>query len=298
MNSPKGLLGPMRVAFLVLPPVCVLLGVGTAAWSGGPVNLVHVALVLVGALAAHISVNALNEYFDFKSGLDLRTVRTPFSGGSGTLPADPAMARSALNTGLIALAITGVIGLYFSTVRGWALLPLGLLGLLVIVAYTPWLTRYAFLCLITPGLGFGPLMVMGTDFVLTGSYSWAAFFASLVPFFLVNDLLLLNQFPDVEADRSAGRRHLLIVAGNRASSVVYVLFLFLAFLSIAAGVWLGHLPVPGLLGLLALVIAVPTAVGAIRHAENLEKLMPYLGLNVLLNVITPLLLAIGLLVAA
>jgi len=298
MNSPKQLLGPMRVAFLVLPPVCVLLGVGTAAWTNGPINAVHAVLIFIGALAAHISVNALNEYFDFKSGLDLRTVRTPFSGGSGTLPANPAMARSALYTGLIALAITGLIGLYFSFIRGWALLPLGLLGLVVIVAYTPWLTRSAVLCLIAPGLGFGPLMVMGTDFALTGSYSWTAFFASLVPFFLVSDLLLLNQFPDVEADRATGRRHLLIVAGKKTSSVVYVAFLFLAYVAIAAGVWLGYLPVLGLLGLVPLVIAVPTAIGVLRHAENPEKLMPYLGLNVLLNVLTPLLLAIGLLVAA
>ena len=297
MNSPKQLLGPMRVAFLVLPPVCVLLGAGTAAWTNGPINAIHLVLVFIGALAAHISVNALNEYFDFKSGLDLQTMRTPFSGGSGTLPANPAMARTALNTGLIALAITSLIGLYFTFVRGWALLPLGLLGLVVIVAYTPWLTRYPLLCLIAPGLGFGPLMVMGTDFALTGSYSWTAFFASLVPFFLVSDLLLLNQFPDVEADRSAGRRHLLIVAGNKRSSVVYAAFLFLAYLSIAVGVGLGYLPVLGLLGLVPLVIAVPTAVGAIRYAEQTEKLMPYLGLNVLLNVITPLLLAIGLLIA-
>jgi len=297
MNSPKQLLGPMRVAFLVLPPVCVLLGTGTAALTNGPINAVHLVLIFIGALAAHISVNALNEYFDFKSGLDLRTMRTPFSGGSGTLPANPSMARTALNTGLIALAITSLIGLYFSFVRGWALLPLGLLGLVVIVAYTPWLTRYPLLCLIAPGLGFGPLMVMGTDFALTGSYSWTAFFASLVPFFLVSDLLLLNQFPDVEADRSAGRRHLLIVAGNKRSSVVYAAFLLLAYLSIAIGVGLGYLPVLGLLGLLPLVIAVPTAVGAVRYAEKMEKLMPYLGLNVLLNVITPLLLAIGLLIA-
>jgi 1,4-dihydroxy-2-naphthoate octaprenyltransferase len=275
----------------------VLLGAGTAAWTNGPINAIHLVLVFIGALAAHISVNALNEYFDFKSGLDLRTMRTPFSGGSGTLPANPAMARTALNTGLIALAITSLIGLYFTFVRGWALLPLGLLGLVVIVAYTPWLTRYPLLCLIAPGLGFGPLMVMGTDFALTGSYSWTAFFASLVPFFLVSDLLLLNQFPDVEADRSAGRRHLLIVAGNKRSSVVYAAFLFLAYLSIAVGVGLGYLPVLGLLGLVPLVIAVPTAVGAIRYAEQTEKLMPYLGLNVLLNVITPLLLAIGLLIA-
>jgi 1,4-dihydroxy-2-naphthoate octaprenyltransferase len=298
MITPKQLLGPMRVAFLVLPPACVLLGVATAAWTDGPINVPYLILAFVGALAAHISVNALNEYFDFKSGLDLKTAKTPFSGGSGTLPANPAMARSALNTGLITFALTGLIGLYFSFVRGWALLPLGLVGLAVIFTYTIWITRYPLLCLVAPGLGFGPLMVMGTVFVLTGRYSWTAFIASLVPFFLVSNLLLLNQFPDVEADRSVGRRHLPIVVGRKTSSLVYDAFLLLTYLSIAAGVWLGALPIAGLLGLIPLVLAVPTMVGVYRYAEHLEKLMPYLGLNVLLNIATPVLLAIGLLVAA
>jgi 1,4-dihydroxy-2-naphthoate octaprenyltransferase len=288
----------MRVAFLVLPPACVLLGVGTAVWSDGPINLAALLLAFIGAVAAHISVNALNEYFDFRSGLDLNTVKTPFSGGSGTLPANPAMARSALSIGLITFALTGLIGLYFLFVRGWALLPLGLLGLIIILTYTIWITRYPVLCLIAPGLGFGPLMVMGTDFVLTGSYSWTAFIASLVPFFLVSDLLLLNQFPDVEADRGVGRRHLPIVVGRKTSSVVYGAFLLLTYVSIAVGVLLGLLPLAGLLGLIPLVLAVPTMVGVYRHAENLEKLMPYLGRNVLLNITTPILLAIGLLIAA
>ena len=297
MNNRKALLGPVRLPFLVLPPACVLLGVGTAVWTQGSINALYVVLAFVGAVAAHISVNALNEYFDFRSGLDLRTERTPFSGGSGTLPASPEMERPALTIGLVALAITAVIGLYFLTVWGWALLPLGLLGFVVVAAYTPWLTRSPLLCLLAPGLGFGLLMVMGTDFVLTGSYTWTAFVASLVPTFLVSDLLLLNQFPDVEADESVGRRHFPIVAGRRTSSLIYGAFLLLAYLSIVVGVVLGLLPVASLLGLLTLIIAVPTSMNVYRYAENLEKLVPLMGINVLLTVVTPVLVAIGLLVA-
>lgn len=113
MSSPRVVLGPMRLPFLLLTPCCVLLGIGTAARTTAQVNLAHAALVLVGALAAHISVNSLNEHFDFTSGLDLRTTRTPFSGGSGTLPANPEAARGALATGLVALVITALIGIYF-----------------------------------------------------------------------------------------------------------------------------------------------------------------------------------------
>jgi 1,4-dihydroxy-2-naphthoate octaprenyltransferase len=147
-------------------------------------------------------------------------------------------------------------------------------------------------------LGFGLLMVMGTDFVLTGHYSWPAFFASLVPFFLVSDLLLLNQFSDVEADESVGRRHYPILIGRKASSLIYGAFLLGAYVAIIAGWALGYLPAWALLGLLTLVLAVPTAIGAYRYAEDLEKLAPYMGLNVLLTVVTPILVAVGLFIAA
>jgi 1,4-dihydroxy-2-naphthoate octaprenyltransferase len=296
VKEPKLLLGPMRLPFLVLPPVCVFLGMSAAIWRLGRVEVLHVILVFVGALAAHVSVNALNEYSDFRSGLDSRTQRTPFSGGSGTLQAEPGLAVSALVTGLVALAIATLVGIFFLVEWGLALLPLGLLGLVVVFTYTDWITRYPFFCLIAPGLGFGLLMVMGSDFCLAGDYSWTGFFASLVPFFLVSNLLLLNQFPDVEADQSVGRRHYPILLGRKASSLIYIGFLLATFMSIVAGVVLGQLPAWSLLGLLALGLAVPTGLGAYRYAEDLEKLMPYLGFNVLLNVITPLLVGVGLLI--
>lgn len=297
MSNLKYVLGPMRLPFLILTPACVLLGLGTAVWSSAEVSAQYFILALVGALCAHISVNAFNEFLDFRSGLDFRTERTPFSGGSGTLREKPELARQALGTALVAFAITSLIGLYFLRARGLALLPLGILGLLTMVAYTPWFVRHPLLCLIAPGLGFGPLMVMGTHFVLTGEYSWTAFIASLVPFFLVNDLLLLNQFPDVEADQSVGRRHFPIVIGRRASSLIYGAFLALTYLSIVLGVSLGLMPRTGLIGLIALVIAIPASVGAYRHAEDMNKLVPYMGLNVVINIVTPVLVAVGLFVA-
>ena len=298
MKDLKTVLGPMRLPFLILPPACVLLGVGTALWTQGEIRVLHAVIAFLGAVAAHISVNALNEYYDYKSGLDFRTRPTPFSGGSGTLPATPEAARTALITGLVTLGLTALVGIYFLAVWGLALLPLGLLGLVVIFTYTNWITRSPLLCLIAPGLGFGTFMVMGTDFVLSGGYSWSAFVASLVPFFLVSNLLLLNQFPDVEADRGVGRRHYPILIGRKASSVIYGAFLLATYLSIVAGWALGVLPAWALLGLATLALAVPTAVAAYRYADNLERLAPYLGFNVILTVLTPLLVAIGLLIAA
>jgi len=294
MSRLKYLFGPMRLPFLILTPACVLLGLGTALWSAGEVNYFYFVLALIGGIASHITVNAFNEYFDFRSGLDFKTQRTPFSGGSGTLPANPHLARQALATAIAGAIIVCGIGVFFLTVWGPALLPLGLLGVLVTIIYTPWLAHNAFLCLIAPGLGFGTLMVMGTHFVLTGEYSWTAFVASCVPFFLVSDLLLLNQFPDVDADRSVGRRNYPVLIGRRASSLIYGAFLLLAFVSVVVGVLLGYLPKMSLIGLVALLIALPAFIGAYRYADDIKHLVPSMGLNVLINIIMPVLVAVGL----
>lgn len=290
----NALIGPMRPNFLTLTPACVLLGIATAFRSGASLDPVIIVLIVAGAVAAHISVNALNEYHDFKSGLDLVTVKTPFSGGTKSLPENPEKAHLALISGLISLAVTAGIGVYFLTVRGVWLLPVGIVGIVIIYTYTPFITRHPFLCLIAPGLGFGPLMVMGTDFMLTGHYSWMAVTASLVPFFLVNDLLLLNQFPDVEPDRQFGRDHLLIRIGRQRGAVVYVVFLILAYVSIIAGCLLKILPPGTLIGLMTLILAVPVMRGVMRHADDIPSLIPYMVKNVIINISTPVLVALGL----
>jgi len=235
-----------------------------------------------------------NEYLDFKSGLDARTRRTPFSGGSGTLPAEPEMAGFALTVGWITFAITALIGVYFLSVWGLELLPLGILGLLIVLTYTNWATRSPFLCLITPGLGCGVAVVMGTHFVLTGQYDWTAFIAALVPTFLVSNLLLLNQFPDVEADSSVGRKHYPITIGKRKSGWIYIAFLILAYAAIIYGVVAEYFPPASLLGLLTLVLGVQIIRRVLLHNEDIEKLIPALGMNVIVTVLTPVLIAVGL----
>ncbi|MBN2258640.1 MAG: prenyltransferase [Anaerolineaceae bacterium] len=294
MSKTALIFGPMRPPFLILAPACTLAGIGVAFWRmDGQINWWFAILCLLGAVSAHISVNALNEYFDFKSGLDAKTQRTPFSGGSGTLPANPQAAGYALATGIIALGIVGVTGIFFTIQRGWQILPLGLLGMLVIYIYTNWLLRSPLLSLLSPGLGFGTLVVMGTDFALSGSYSMAGFLVSLVPFFLVKNLLLLNQFPDVEADKTTNRRNYPITIGQKKSAIIFVAFYVLTYLAILVGVFLFHYPYLSLLGLLTLVLAIPASQRVLRYADDITKLLPALGQNVMVNVFTPLLVGIG-----
>jgi 1,4-dihydroxy-2-naphthoate polyprenyltransferase len=137
-------------------------------------------------------------------------------------------------------------------------------------------------------------MVLGTHFALTGTYSWIALLASLIPFFLVSDLLLLNQFPDVEADATIGRRHYPILIGRKASGTIYIAFLIATYAVILLGVAMGWLPLFSLLGLLTLLLAVPVIANVARNAENVPALIPSMGQNVLINLLTPTLLAIGL----
>ncbi|MEA2102388.1 MAG: prenyltransferase [Thermodesulfobacteriota bacterium] len=295
----EALFGPMRLPFLVLTPACVLLGVAAAWYSGGSMdlsnmNVLDIILVFAGALSAHISVNALNEYEDFKSGLDFKTKPTPFSGGSQALVHNPDNAHIAWITGVFTLCLCAAIGLYFIYRIGWGIAPVGIAGLLLVVFYTGWATRHPLVCLIAPGLGFGPLMVMGTAYVLCGAYTMSAFAVSWVVFFLVSNLLLLNQFPDMEPDREAGRRHLPIVTGRQKSARIYAIFLLCAYLPVIAGCIAGILPLWSLICLATLVIGLPLIRGVLQNAEDMPGLIPWMSRNVVLDLLTPILLAIGL----
>ncbi|MDH3354594.1 MAG: prenyltransferase [Chromatiales bacterium] len=283
-----------RPPFLILTPICVFLGLSTALTVEPNIDYTTFTLIMIGAIAAHISVNTLNEYFDFTSGLDLKTEKTPFSGGSGALPADPKMARSVLALGLITLFITIVIGIYLMIEQSAQILPVGLVGVMLIYTYTTWINRFPFLCLVAPGIGFGLLMVVGTHIVLTKHYSLMPLLAALIPFFLVNNLLLLNQYPDIDADKSVGRNHLPIAYGTSKSTITYALFMLGAYLLIALSVVMGYFPMLSLIALLPMALAIFSLTGAKKHSQEIGKFPQYLGTNVAATLATPLLLGISL----
>ena len=295
-NQSSILFGPMRVPFLLLTPVCVALGAAAAYFAEGAFRADWFLLAMAGGLCAHISVNAINEYDDFRSGLDLKTTRTPFSGGSGTLPENPEKAYWAAAIGVVTLLLTILAGIFFLRASGAGLLLIGIPGVFAVVLYTRWLTREPLLCLLAPGIGFGPCMVMGVGYVMTGTYGAAAFWASLVPFFLVSNLLLINQFPDIEPDAGFGRRHLMIAYGKRAGVIVYGAFLAGTYLSVLFAWLAGWFPALSLLALLTSPLAAHTAAGVAKHRDGgIEVLLPYMGRNVIITLVTPALLAIGLL---
>ncbi|HET8871819.1 MAG TPA: prenyltransferase [Aquabacterium sp.] len=292
-------LGPARPPFLLLTLSCVALGAAVAWRSGGwgPDQMGAAVLALIGGLAAHVAVNALNEYMDFRSGLDMQTQRTPFSGGSGVLPAHPELARYALVLGAGAAAMAVLVGavfLWWFPGRAWALLPCGLTGLALVVLYTPWITQRAWWCLVAPGVGFGPVMVLGTEAALTGRWTMLGVCASMVPFFLVNNLLLLNQFPDVEPDRHAGRRTLPMVKGLTYAVGVLGVQWLLALGVLAMMWWEGWLPRGSVLAALGALAVVGVWLRLHRYAQVPEgPVPPGMPANVLLAVGVPFFMAVA-----
>ena len=293
MTTSSTLIASSRPPFLLLTPAVLSLSFAISYWQQGSINMVLTILILIAALSAHISVNAFNEYADFVSGLDLNTIRTPFSGGSGALPADPSSLHKVKLLAWFTLTITSSIGLYFVYIRGWTLLPLGLTGLVIIISYTNVLTKNAWLCLIAPGFAFGPLFIIGSDIVLTGGYSISAAAASVPVFFLTNNLLLLNQFPDVDADRNAGREHFLIKYSKHSASQLFSLFNILAFTSLIVAIYWSLLPVWALLGVLPASIALTASAELLTRPNQDQILLSTMSKNVAVNLLTPILIAIG-----
>jgi len=166
--------------------------------------------------------------------------------------------------------------------------------MVLLYGYTAWMVYQPVLCLIAPGLGFGPLIVLSVHFALTGTFTWQALITSFVPFFLVSNLLLLNQFPDVEADQSVGRKHFPILVGRKVSGYIYIAFLIAAYLVVILGVLFGVMPRFSLLALLTMVFAVQIIRNVLANSENIPGLIPAMGQNVIVNLLTPVLLAIGL----
>lgn len=295
------LLKTMRPSFLVLTLACVFLGFAisrvTLLNTEESIDNIMLLLVCIGAIAAHISVNMLNEYHDFKSGLDLKTQKTPFSGGSGGLPDNPTVVNRVLFFGVLALCITIAIGLYFVMKIGTAIIPVGVMGLVIIVTYTQWLNRVPLLCLIAPGVGMGLLIIVGTHLVLTHNYSIFVWQISLIPFFLINNLLLLNQYPDMQADASVGRKTFPIVFGIKYSNKVYSLFVISAFGLIFLYIVTGILPLISAIALTPIILSIFTLKGAIKHQEAIGGFHQYLGANVFSTIATPILLGVSLLIA-
>ena len=212
--------GISRMPFLLLPVALVAVGTGASAWETGSVHLLRAFFALLGLLFLHIGVNAINEASDAKRGIDSPRPATPFSGGSGTVPSGRLSVREAYRFGIAMTAAGGLIGIGFIFVVGWKMIPLILAAVVLVAGYTDLFARIG-LGEAAAGLGLGLLPVIGSALVQTGTVPGAAVAAGVISFILTFELLLLNEFPDQEADRKGGRKNLVLMLGPRRAARVW-----------------------------------------------------------------------------
>jgi len=280
-----------RPQFLLLSVVLVLLGTAMA-WNEGHFGGLRFILTTLGLVLAHASVNVLNDYFDYKSGIDLHVTRTPFSGGSGLLPNGLLEPKSVYRFGVGCLLVALFIGIYLTYVSGWRLLPLILIGGIVIYIYTSFLTKWL-IGEIWAGLGLGTLPVLGTYFIQTGHYSLEGLVASLAPGILTANLLFLNEFPDTEADQQGGRFHWVIALGTRRASRLYAGLMIMTYVCIVGGVISKTMPSLSLIALLSIPFAWKAIHITLKHHDNVHEMIPALKANVITILTTDALLALA-----
>lgn len=294
MNTITAYAGVARAPFLLLPFTLIAVGSASSFYQGG-FSWLRTLIALVGLVALHMAVNIFNEWSDLRSGIDLDTERTPFSGGSGTLPSSGMPAQAALIFGCCCAGIGLATGLWFLSELGLVMVPFLVLGAVAVVSYTDIAARLGVGELIA-GLGLGGLPVIGAAVVQDGYIGPAAWAAAVPAFLMTFNLLLLNEFPDEVADRKGGRRNLVLIFGRGPSALIYVACGVVAPLSIVAAVLFGFLPVIASAAVLPSLFLVAPLRWAMKDPQEPVPI-PALGANVIWNLASNSVLAICLVIA-
>ena len=280
-----------RANFLVLSVFLVMIG-GAAAWHEGVFDLSLFLWTVAGVVIAHASVNLFNEYSDWRTGVDTHTERTPFSGGSGNLQTGLVAPRQVKLAAWGTLFVAFLIGLGLAYASGWPVLVFMVFGGLTIVGYTDFFTRFM-LGEVLSGITLGSLVVIGAYYVQQPEITAPVVWVAVPPGLLTMLLLFLNEFPDADADKLGGRHHLVIALGKKKAAILYSTLLVFTYVWIAAGVGFNITPAATLLGLLTLPIGIGAIRGAIRFHDDAKGIVPAMGMNVIVVLVTDLLLAMG-----
>jgi 1,4-dihydroxy-2-naphthoate octaprenyltransferase len=295
-----------RLPFLTATVVPVLLGIAIAA-SHGSFDLVAALLTVVGACFVQLGLNVANDVFDTIQGADDANVTpTQFSGGSRVIQYGLVSLRSMATLATVCYIVAGVIGLILMATHGsTALLVIGVVGFIVSIGYTapPLKFVYRGLGEIAVAVGFGPLMLLGAYVVQTGgALAWEPFVASIPVALLVALILYVNEIPDRRGDAHAGKRTLPVRVSPETVVAGYALAAAGAYAVVVLGVILGILPIPTLLALLTIPMAIEVGKGLRPHYDDPYGLMAVMGTNVALHLRVGLLLlaayAVVILVAA
>ena len=237
-----------------------LLGAAWAFAIGGAFDVAIFWSGLAGVVLAVIGVEAFNEYFDARMGTD-----RVFN------PADlPPISVSVFWLGVAAFAVALSVGVYLTIHGGWPILAFALLGGAAAIFYEAPPLRWSYRGLgeTVIALAYGPWMVLGSLYLHTGRLSWGAFFASLVPGFLIMALAVVNAIPDFHQDRLVGKRNLVVRLGRRRAVWLYLALASLGLATAAIGVAAGMFPAACLTALLGLPWLVASGARAVRTFEQ------------------------------
>jgi 1,4-dihydroxy-2-naphthoate octaprenyltransferase len=283
-----------RLPFLTATIVPVVVGIAIAA-SHGRFDLITAALTVIGAAFVQLGLNVANDVFDTTQGADDANVTpTQFSGGSRVIQYGLVSLRSMAAVAAVCYLAAAAIGLVLLAIApSVELLVIGVVGIVVSLGYTAPPLRFVYRGLgeVSVALGFGPLMLLGAYVVQThGALAWEPFVASVPIALLVALILYVNEIPDRRGDARAGKRTLpvrfppgVIITGYRVAAA-------LAFAVVVVGVVAGWLPIPALLVLLTIPLALQVSRGLAPNYDNPYGLMAVMGVNIKLHLYAGVLL--------
>ncbi|MBN1815941.1 MAG: 1,4-dihydroxy-2-naphthoate octaprenyltransferase [Sedimentisphaerales bacterium] len=245
--------------------VPVAVGAVLAAHFDGPVAWWLLPLIAVASVAMHAATNLVSEYFDYCKGVD----QADTYGSSRVLVEGLLSPPPVLIGGLVLFAVSCGMGLVFIAVRGVPILILGMFGALGGFFYSARPVGYKYFALgdALVFLLMGPLMVIGTYFVLTGSYVHDVLVASLPVGCLVAAILHANNMRDIGFDRRVHVRTVANLLGHNLSRVEYYALIGGAYLAVVVMILIRLVSPWGLLVFI-------TAPLAVRNFQCLRRSLP------------------------
>jgi 1,4-dihydroxy-2-naphthoate octaprenyltransferase len=284
----------IRVRFLLASVIAVLVGLALNWSQNGTIAYFDAILTFAGVLALHASVDLLNDYWDFKRGIDTKTTRTKMSGGTGVLPEGLLKPSSVYRAGVIFLIIGSLIGSYFVITYG--ILIAIILGFAILSIYF-YSTK-----IVDSGLGEffvgvkGSMIVIGTFFIQSGEISLESILAGVVVGTLSSLVLFIASFPDHDADKSKGRKTLVIVVGKEKAKKIFWFFPLLAYSIILIGVSVNLFPLLSLICLLSFPLMIKSGLGLQKNYDSINDLVPFMSSTLKFSRITGILFVISFLI--
>jgi len=284
----------IRLKFLLASVIAVSLGL-VVSWNiTNEFNVLHAALTMIGVISLHASVDLLNDYWDFKRGIDTNTQRTGMSGGTGVLPEELLKPSQVYKAGIGFLIFGGVVGGFFVFTFGITIAIILSFAILSIYFYSTKLVNWG-LAEVFVAIK-GTMIVLGTFYIQTNQILEVPIFAGIVVGVLSATVLFITSFPDHDADKQKGRRTLVILFGKEKASVAYWGFPVIVYSIIFILVVTEYFPVYTLLTLFAIPLVIKSGMKLKSVYDDTKKMIQPMSTTISFSRICGALLILGFLI--